>query len=135
MAMSNKQSRLQPFDLGNTLLIHLRHSTMQRSWRHAGSAITRCNSAYRTFTTSNVRRVAASPACQAKRAQSLAEADSRPVKAVRQLEFQANNVNPYPRLATASQNAPLMNVREIKAKWENVLEKAQKAEQLVTLNG
>ncbi|KAG2184467.1 hypothetical protein INT43_000376 [Umbelopsis isabellina] len=108
---------------------------MQRSWKHAGQAISKFNSASRTFTTSNVRRLASSPTCLAKRAQSLAEADSRPVKAVRQLEFQTSNVNPYPRLATAPQNAPLMNIREIKAKWENVLEKAQKADQQVTLNG
>ncbi|KAM3586712.1 hypothetical protein VKS41_001769 [Umbelopsis sp. WA50703] len=108
---------------------------MQRTWRHAGQAITKFNHPSRTFTTSCVRRVAPSTACLAKRAQSLAEADSRPVKAVRQLEFQSNNVNAYPRLATAPDNAPLMRISEIKQKWETVLEKAQKADQQVTLTG
>jgi hypothetical protein len=108
---------------------------MQRTWRHAGQAITKFNHPSRTFTTSCVRRVAPSTACLAKRAQSLAEADSRPVKAVRQLEFQSNNVNAYPRLAIAPDNAPLMRISEIKQKWETVLEKAQKADQQVTLTG
>lgn len=83
----------------------------------------------------NYRSIATSTPCKAKRAQSLAEADSRPVKAVRQMEFQSYNLNPYPRLATPPVTAPLTSIPSIKQKWETTLEKAQKADETVTLTG
>lgn len=83
----------------------------------------------------NTRSITTSAACRVKKPQSLAEADSRPVKAVRQMEFNSYNLNPYPRLSAPSENAPSMSIPLIKQKWESVLEKAQKADQAVTLTG
>ncbi|KAG2188639.1 hypothetical protein INT44_001394 [Umbelopsis vinacea] len=83
----------------------------------------------------NSRNIATSTSCKAKRSQSLAEADSRPVKDVRQMEFQSYNLNPYPRLATPPSTAPMTSISSIKQKWETTLEKAQKADHTVTLTG
>lgn len=108
---------------------------MSLRWRNTARAVAVTGGIPRYSTLLNSRSIVTSAACRAKRPQSLAEADSRPVKAVRQMEFQSYNLNPYPRVTTPPSNAPSMSIPLIKKKWDATLEKAQKADQLVTLTG
>lgn len=116
-------------------LRHRHTNTMSQKWSQTCRRACMLQRMSSRSTVFNYRSIATSTPCKAKRSQSLAEADSRPVKAVRQMEFQSYNLNPYPRLATPPATAPLTSISSIKQKWETTLEKAQKADKTVTLTG
>jgi hypothetical protein len=111
------------------------HNIMSQKWSQTCRRACMLQRISSRSTALNYRTIATSTPCKAKRSQSLAEADSRPVKAVRQMEFQSYSLNPYPRLATPPATAPLTSISSIKHKWETTLETAQKADQTVTLTG
>lgn len=67
---------------------------------------------------------------------SIAEADSRPTKEMRLIEFKSHRIDPYPRFAYPPPDEPLLAIREIIAKWDGALDKGGRAaEQTVTVTG